>query len=104
MHSFLNLFNQYLMANDYSQELIERYLRELSIFLLWYHWDIEQIKGFHLCRFYRFLLIKKYTPEQIKDYHTSLTLFAMLLRQTPKREMRDFALRKKLHFDDEVPS
>ncbi|MEI6426721.1 MAG: hypothetical protein WCO66_05250 [Candidatus Absconditabacteria bacterium] len=104
MRIFLHLFKEYLLKSGYTKTIIDRYIRSVSVFLLWYHGDIHTLSDIHLQRFYYFLRIKKYPLEKINEYRTILGIFSHLIQHRSGEENEKFLLRKKLHLDDEVSS
>jgi len=103
MQVLLKQFRIYLIEKWYEKRVIEWYIRAVSVFLLWYHSDISDIRPFHLERFCQLLHIKKYPPNKINKYRTSLNLFSNILKDTPWKN-DTLGLRKKLHRNDEVSS
>lgn len=104
MNIFLSEFKQYLLDIGYKEYIADRYVRAVSIFLLWYHADINYIRPFHIKRFCQFLSIRNYLPETISEYRTSLSLLSTSLQNNTHKTTNTFPLRKKLHRDDEVSS
>jgi len=99
MTTFLRKLKLYLLSKNYSDQHIKLSLRNASIFLCWYHGELEHLTSEHYDKFLKVLYRRHYPSQKIQEYQSILNILFPLIH---KRLI--IKSQKKLHRNDEVSS
>lgn len=97
MITFLRKFKLYLVNQKTPTLEIRQYLRAASIFLCWYHRDIDTLTNKDLDTFMNILIRKHYKEHEIQTYKYVISILSSLLHKKISIEQE-----KKPHHEDVV--